>query len=433
MANNTLTQQDLQGVFPTEEELSSVKFTSPLPALMPSEIASGISQKDATKIESLYDPLYAALQSGIDASGAHTSIRNAPQTIVGPLKPRVDNNNSIQKALADALEVAQPQFMPFSAAFESTDMFKRIKNRLPVIDVFQLQPETITETLIDSIKSLFANAGEFDAGKNLTNEQIAAVFSKVGKTTYGGATQSGKYTPPNEWWLSGNDNSDSPLTIALYLLFMTFTSKAIHRYKFPIMASPNLTIKTGTGWEKSTSLFPLINKLGSSFGSATGGVANLITSALTYMGQDIGIGPLFSTKDVHGDNPTFSSKTFFINDSKKAAKNNKQILQQLMIGALPGASGYLNIKPGNLFNVSVNIGLGDDDNANETAIVPLKKLFLCTGNFTVQAHGIYRDGVTPEAYELTTEFASLLPDLINMQLLDFTTTSAKGTQLLWLN
>lgn len=88
------------------------------------------------------------------------------------------------------------------------------------------------------------------------------------------------------------------------------------------------------------------------------------------------------------------------------------------MGSLPSASVGLNIRPGSLFNVAIDIGLGKEDNG-KNGVLPLKKMFLCTGNFNIKALGIYRDGVTPEIYELTSTFESLLPDFVNMQMISF--------------
>lgn len=312
------------------------------------------------------------------------------------------------------IENCLPNFMPYSATFQATDMYKRAIARIPVLNVVQLDTTNFGESLVEKFRTWLPGSdvalkpgGKADNVKAAEGGAFEAAADNIPDITI-------KETAFNPF---AGDAKAIPKAIAM--LFMTFTSTLQNRFKLPIMSSPNLDVKTGAGWEKSTSLFPFITKLaGGLGGSMIEKFTGSLSSFLQYMGKDILIGPLFSTKTIHENRPTFTCTTYFVNDSSAAAIHNKTILQNLLMGSLPGASGGLNIRPGSLFNVAIDIGLGKEDNG-KNSVLPLKKMFLCTGNFNIKALGIYRDGVTPEIYELTSTFESLLPDFVNMQMISF--------------
>lgn len=316
-----------------------------------------------------------------------------------------------------------PVFMPYSDSFMKTGIYKRMMQRIPVLKVVQLEPNSIGETVIQWFKKLFTNLGSSAAAVDVAGAEAAAAEAKKILSEKANTADNKtdipitntKFKPISTY--TNDKRTELPYGIAL--LFQTFASAANSHYTLPIMSSPQLDIKTGSGWEKTTSIYPLITKFATGFGGTSlGSLTNNITSFLQYIGQDILLGPLFSTQNVQSSQPSFTCTTYFVNDSSAAANHNKKILRQLTMGSLPGVTEAFNFKPGALFNVAVEIGMGKDDDG-KTDVLPIKKLYLCTGDFTLKAHGIYRDGVTPEIYELTSTFTSLLPDFFNMQMMDF--------------
>jgi len=348
-----------------------------------------------------------------------------------PLPPEAPRQEKLRTGLGlndepnpalGGIENCMPNFMPYSATFQATDMYKRAIQRIPVLNVVQLDTMNFGESLVEQIRKWLPGSddvlipgGDAEKVKKMTAAAKGTAFEEAAIAINNIVTISEKQFKP---FVDGVEAAKE-IPKAIAMLFMTFTSILQNRFKLPIMSSPNLDVKTGAGWEKSTSLFPFITKLtGGLGGPMIEKFAGSLSSFLQYMGKDIMLGPLFSTKTIHENRPTFTCTTYFVNDSSVAAIHNKTILQNLLMGSLPGASGELNIRPGSLFNVAIDIGLGKDDNG-KNGVLPLKKMFLCIGNFNIKALGIYRDGVTPEIYELTSTFESLLPDFVNMQMISF--------------
>lgn len=339
--------------------------------------------------------------------------------------PKLDVAFNFGNNSALGIENSLPNFMPYSATFQATDMYTRAIARIPVLNVVQLNTENFSESLVEKFRTwLPGSAAALKPGGKA--DAVEAADKQRG--AFEQAAASIKPIDIKETVFKPFVDQDAKaIPTAIAMLFMTFTSTLQYRFKLPIMSSPTLDVKTGAGWEKSTSLFPFITKLaGGLGGSMIEKFTGSLSSFLQYMGKDILIGPLFSTKTIHENRPTFTCTTYFVNDSSAAAIHNKTILQNLLMGSLPGASGGLNIRPGSLFNVAIDIGLGKEDDG-KNSVLPLKKMFLCTGNFNIKALGIYRDGVTPEIYELTSTFESLLPDFVNMQMISFSLQKTDNT------
>lgn len=364
-----------------------------------------MADKDTTAIQAIKDsPIRTIIDTPIPtlsepkpASGAVATVPPAVSTIWSSGTGRLASDAGLTG------NWLKPNFMPYSAAFMKTPMYARMIERLPALYVVQLKPTNTFFTVLEKVKRIF----DMDKWSGLT-ETDGDFLSKVRKNMEQNV----------KGWFTDSELDTAELPLSLKTLFLTFTSTVSNRYVMPIMSSPQLNIKTSVGWQKTTSLFPLINKFAGALGPASKELTSGVTSLLSFLGQDFAVGPLFSTNDMMENNPSFTSETVFINDSSAAAANNKAIIEQIMRQALPKASAGLNFNPGALFNVSVNVGIGvDTDNNNKS--IPLKKLFLCTGEFSLSTHGVYRDGVTPEVYKLKMTFTSLLPDLLNMQALDF--------------
>lgn len=315
-------------------------------------------------------------------------------------------------------QILTPNFMPYSKT--AGDLIKHVESHIPYVTAAQLAPSTIGSTVIDVLKKLY-DVVDTVADKRAVFGEIEDVSDNIILA----ATTNNKL-----------DDAviDRKLPISIALMFMTFQSSMIGKLKLPIMSTPNLEVKIGAGWEPASSLWTLVSKL------APQGLGPIATF-ISYLGKDIQYGPMFNTKSLMDTKPSFSVTTYLVNDSTAAAKTNSTILRRLLITALPAARAFnstgdrwqefksglqrtLDFSPSALFNIDVGIGLSSTQS--------LKKLFLCTADISVKPHGIYRDGRIPEAWELTINFTSLLPDYANFQLAEFDAL-AGDTRLLGIN
>ena len=337
-------------------------------------------------------------------------------------------------------------FMPKSASFEATELFKRINARLPAVNIIQLRAQSPSTTILRWIAHAMKAA--FNQGVTLSDGKLAeSDLNKTVLTSFDKMTEAMSFGAG-----SGNTSRDLPISIKSF--FMLFASTTMARYNFKIMSSPDISVKTDAGWSKADkSIIKMITgAIGGAINTVSGGeggptFASLVGTSLDYLGYDIQLGPHFKVSDVMKNYPTFSFTTKLVNDSSTSAAINKQIIHDLTRKSLPTAGSHttdaerkdvglgtkfeqnFSFQPGSLFNVMVGVSIGAGDDKNK--VTPLKQLFLCTANITVKAIGIYRDGKTPELYELKFDFTSLLPDYYNLQIQNFQ-KRAEGTALLGL-
>ena len=345
------------------------------------------------------------------------------------------------------MQVLMPNYLPHSESFKKLPIYNQIINRLPIVDVVELEPETLGGN------SLFANLGEFSfiqalkditkpGGEDALEDIIKKAFPNIAdnNSTQHGTMLNNNYTVNSFSDINAHAKIENPLPLAIKLFFRSFSSSAKARYIFPLTSSPNISIKTGTGWnDANLSLLTLITDYAKKMPDAVqdgrlsvlgslGNLTEFIGTSLSFLGKDVQLGPYFKVTGVMDNYPEFSFTTQFLNDSQKSAENNKEIIRKLTIDSLPGATKDISFKPGSLFNVLVGTGIGHDDTSN--SFTPMKQLYLCTADIKVKSVGIYRDKFTPELYEVDFTFKSLLPDYVNLQMLEF---SSHGTNLIGKN
>ena len=341
-------------------------------------------------------------------------------------------------------------FLPKSQSFEDTGLFDQIINRLPSVEVVELEPQSLGNSIFglfrdkfDDLVKFLRNSDNFNANliaKNLGKEFGAEDSRFIGNVTNVKAPE--KYTGHSGTFKidknSGRTKIDKIPPLSITMFFKMFSSNVKNSYIFPISSSPDISIMTSAGWQPaSKSVLKILTDMTKSSKFTTGEgedkritilgsfgkITNLIGSSLQFLGKDLQIGPYFKVTELMKNKPTFTFNTYLLNDSQKSAKQNKDIIERLMIGSLPAATGGLDFRPGSLFNISVGLGLGENDSLKN--LTPMKQLYLCTANIEIINHGIYRDKITPELYEIKFTFNSLLPDYINLQMLDFNNHGTK--------
>lgn len=193
----------------------------------------------------------------------------------------------------------------------------------------------------------------------------------------------------------------------------------------PICSSPNISVTHGAGFENEQSLFSFIQSAINTGGKILGGASGLlggITGALEWFTGLFGVSPrlspYFSFKaNPFSATPSLSVEIKLINDSNKSLKDNNAFLNEVIRNSLIRSSTFSQFGtsttgsiwnrwvPPRLFNVSLKFGC--DGNV-------VKRFHLCKLTSTVTAEGLVRKknriGTFPDAYSVTLNFQSILPD-----------------------